>query len=87
MLQGNGKLLGVRGYKKEDKDRFIYYVLSGERDGVTGLMNNPTLITIIEDTLKISNPVYMEDVTYLANVNNFGGAQTVRYSDIKRVKK
>lgn len=87
MLQGNGKLLGVRCYKKEDKDRFIYYVLSGERDGVTGLMNNPTLITIIEDTLKISNPVYMEDVTYLANVNNFGGSQSVRYSDIKRVKK
>lgn len=87
MLQGNGKLLGVRAYKKEDKDRFIYYVLSGERDGVTGLMNNPTLITIIEDTLKISNPVYMEDVTYLANVNNFGGSQSVRYSDIKRIKK
>lgn len=81
-LIGKGFLVGVKSYKKDDVQKVIYSVVSGDK-GQDGLFSDIDLIQVVETDFKIKNPKFWQEVTFETGIDRFGDKTFVRYSNIQ----
>ena len=81
--QGQGKLLGINSYIKDNQEKVIYTVVEGTQDAQTQLFGQVETKTIIEDKAVLDNPKLFMTVFYDIDVQQFGQKTSIRASNIR----
>lgn len=81
--QGQGKLLGINSYIKDNQEKVIYTVVEGSQDSQTQLFGQVETKTIIEDKAVLDNPQLFMTVFYDIDVQQFGQKTSIRASNIR----
>lgn len=85
IYSGEGRLVGVHSYTKDNQTKVVYVVAEGDPDPQTKLFSKVDFKSIIEETVKIEKPQFMQKVKYKIDVQQFGQKVMQRAFDIEVV--
>ena len=69
-------------YKKNNADKFVYYILNGDRKNENSLYSDLEFITIIQDEQTIEE-LKPQKVTFEISSQTYSGKTTNRYLNIR----
>lgn len=82
---GKGHLIGFKTYKKDNVEKYIYYVLNGNKDNTNGLYTECEFITIIQDEQTLLE-IKPQKVIFEIAIQNYGGKLNQRFLNIQSDK-